>query len=244
MSNYQHERGWLDSDVWENAPYSEREAWSWMIGEASWKDSQKNIGGYPVMILRGQFSHSIRFMATKFQWSVGKVQRFLKKLLRWNMIKTDTATDTAQTIVTICNYNIYQTKRGKTDTATDTDTDTAPIQGRIQTRNPSIQSSQIKEDIYVALESYNLMAKDKNLPTALKLTAERKKKLKVILDEHGIDGWDNCIKKISLSKFLQGENGDRWRADFDFIIRNDKFLKIIEGAYDNNEKPVKKFTGF
>ena len=50
MSNYQHERGWLDSDVWGDAPYSEREAWSWMIGEANWKDGQKNIGGYPVMV--------------------------------------------------------------------------------------------------------------------------------------------------------------------------------------------------
>ena len=116
--------------------------------------------------------------------------------------------------------------------------------GAGQTRNPSIQSNPSNHIIDMSVESYNMMAKEKNLPNVVKLTPDRKKKLKAILDEHGIDGWNNCIKKISLSKFMQGENDTRWRVSFDFVIIENNFLKIIEGKYDNNEKPVKKFTGF
>lgn len=169
MSNYQHERGWLDSEVWGNAPYSEREAWSWLIGEANWKDGIRNISGAPIQLKRGQLTSSVRFMAQRFQWSVGKVQRFLRKLRSWNMIETSTATDTAQTVITICNYSIYQNKLGKSDTETDTATDTdmgtgagtAPIQGRVQTRNPSIPSSQ-----------YNIV--DANLENPKKTTIIKK----------------------------------------------------------------------
>lgn len=147
MSNYQHERGWLDSEVWGNAPYDERAAWSWMIGEANWKDEIKNISGHPVLIARGQFTASIRFMAQRFKWSTARVQRYMVKLRAWGMIKTDTQTDTAQNIITICNYNTYQGKRGKTDTATSTGSSTGsstgPIHPRAQTRSQSSQSSHI-----------------------------------------------------------------------------------------------------
>lgn len=141
MSNYQHERGWLDSEVWGDAPYSEREAWSWMIGEASFDKRVKNISGMPVKIERGQFSASIRFMSKKFKWSTGKVQRYLKKLQRWKMIEKQTETDTAQNIITICNYCKYQNKKGKSDTHTDTPPDTGAIHPRTQTRIPSNPSS-------------------------------------------------------------------------------------------------------
>lgn len=149
MSNYNHERGWLDSDVWGNAPYDERGSWSWMIGEANWKDSVRNISGKPVLIKRGQLTSSLRFMATKFKWSVGRVRRFLEKLRRWGMIETDTGSDTAQTVVTICNYNKYQSKTGTcveksgtpTDTGSDTEADTGPAHPRTQTRTPSTPST-------------------------------------------------------------------------------------------------------
>lgn len=160
MSNYRHERGWLDSEVWGDAPYSEREAWSWMIGEANWKPSIRNINGHPVMLDCGQFTASLRFMASKFQWSVGKLQRYLEKLRRWDMIKTDTATDTAQNIITICNYSLYQDIKKKRDTATDTvmDTDvgTDPIQGRVQTRNPSNPSKVLSKDNTIGDSDFQL----------------------------------------------------------------------------------------
>lgn len=145
MSNYQHERGWLDSEVWGDTPYSEREAWSWMIGEANWEAREKNISGLPVMLERGQFSHSLRFMATKFQWSKGKVERFLQKISVWNMIKICSKIETGQNIITICNYDKYQAKRGKSETHAGTGSGTEARHMRGQTINPSIPSNQLED---------------------------------------------------------------------------------------------------
>lgn len=112
MSFYQHERGWLDDAIWENEPYSKREAWSWMIGNAAWKDCLVSVKGQPVQMKRGSFTASLQFLANKWQWNKNKVDRFLTKLEKWQKIKIETAigtgSGTTQTVVTICNYDEIQ----------------------------------------------------------------------------------------------------------------------------------------
>lgn len=110
----------MDNKVFEDEPYTQRNAWEWMIGEAQWKDGICNVLGKPVFLKRGQFSDSIRFMAIKFKWSKSKVECFLNKLRTWSMIQTDNRT--GQLIITICNYSRYQdrqdTKQDAGSTAT------------------------------------------------------------------------------------------------------------------------------
>lgn len=147
MSNYQHERGWLDSEVWANAPYSEREAWSWMIGEAAWKNCAVNVKGHPVHVKRGSFTASLRFLAQKWQWKKDKVKRYLTRLEEWQMVKIETDSATGQTVVSVCNYEKYQNKKGSGETPNETGTRQgrdSPATGARQTRNPSNQSNQSK----------------------------------------------------------------------------------------------------
>lgn len=128
MSFYKMERGWQDSGIFEDAPFDERSAWAWMIGEANWKDKEKPLKGKRVKLERGQLSHSIRFMADKFKWSKDKVHRFLKKLELWDMIQTETAT--GQNIITICNYSKYQDDRDNVRDRNQTETATGARQER------------------------------------------------------------------------------------------------------------------
>lgn len=115
------ERGWQESDVFGKSPYSERDAWAWLVGAAEWEKNSKPtpIDGKPTILKRGELSHSLRFMAEKFGWSKDKVSRFIKKLVLWKMLKIETANETAQNVITICNYSKYQdnTKRKETVTA-------------------------------------------------------------------------------------------------------------------------------
>lgn len=106
MSWYRMERGWMDNGAFDREPYTQREAWQWMIEEANWKPCVVSVSGTPMSLKRGQFTSSIRFMADKFQWSTGRVSRFLNKLCVLTMIET--AVETGQTIITICNYSKYQ----------------------------------------------------------------------------------------------------------------------------------------
>lgn len=122
MSFVKMERGWLDSEMFSDAPYSERDAWAWMICEARFVEGVIAIKGKPVTIGRGQLYSSIRFMSEKFQWSKDRVSRYLERLKKWGAISVETAT--GQNLITISNYNDYQShKDAPKDTSKDSDKD-------------------------------------------------------------------------------------------------------------------------
>lgn len=106
MSFYKMERGWMESAMFKKSPFTDREAWCWMIEAARWQDGVVPVDGKPLSIKRGQLFVSVRFLASKFSWSKDRVNRFLKRLMRWSAITTDTAT--GQNLITICNYSKYQ----------------------------------------------------------------------------------------------------------------------------------------
>lgn len=81
-------------------------AWVWMLGEARWKQNKIMVSGKPVILERGQLSCSLRFMAKRLDMSVKGIRTFLDRLESDTMIDTDKGT--GQTIITICNYEIYQ----------------------------------------------------------------------------------------------------------------------------------------
>jgi hypothetical protein len=101
-----------------------------------------------------------------------------------------------------------------------------------------------------ALEIYNLAAKRVGWTQARKLTEPRRRQLKArLVDCGGIDGWRDAIAKAEASAFLTGKtapgNGhEGWRADLDFLLRQAKFLKLVEGAYDGRPvaAPAKGFN--
>ena len=65
--------------------------------------------------MRGQVAHSLRFMATAWQWREPRVRRFIGRLKRDAMI--DASADTGVTVITIRNYNKYQRVSLPTDAA-------------------------------------------------------------------------------------------------------------------------------
>jgi|GEM_PF-2071207 hypothetical protein len=120
-------RGILDHPiVGARKPFSRLEAWAWLLLEAAWKPRRVHMSNdrvHGVLELeRGQLSHSLRFMADKWGWSVKKLRRFLVWLETDQMITTQT--DTGQTLITICKYNDYQLQSASKETQTHTQRDT------------------------------------------------------------------------------------------------------------------------
>lgn len=123
------DRGVFDHPVLQSRePLSRREAWLWLLAEASWKERVKAVPGASVRLRRGQLSHSIRFMASAWRWDKAKVERFLQRLKTETMIET--ATETGQTVVTICNYDDYQRVSLPTKTANEAASEMGPRQHR------------------------------------------------------------------------------------------------------------------
>lgn len=85
------------------------------------------------------------------------------------------------------------------------------------------------------IEIYNFNCP--NLPQIQKLTEKRKKAINNFYKEFTEEQFIQICKKANKNSFLTGKNDRRWKADFDFIMRTDKAISILEGKYnDNNTK--------
>lgn len=187
----------MDSEVFEDAPYTEREAWEWMIAEAHWKEREKPLMGKRVKLKRGQFSHSLRFMAERFKWSKDKTARYLKKLELWDMVKTESAT--GQNIITICNYSKYQDD--KTAPAT------APATGARQERDKEEENQEIQEG-----EEEGGLFSEKELRQFRKQCpslSETEFKNQVTNCEIWITANGSRTPELTLSKWLQREESEK-----------------------------------
>ena len=95
-------------------------------------------------------------------------------------------------------------------------------------------------EIQMAVSLYNGTAKKLGLPLCQKLSDARKSKIRARLSEcGGLQGWQEAMNKLEESDFLRGENEKGWRADFEFILQQKSFNRLIEGGY-NNRKGIKK----
>jgi hypothetical protein len=120
---YAMSRGWLNHSIFgtrRQEPFCRAAAWCWLIEEAGYEQRRARVNGKIVELLRGQLSHSIRFMAEAWGWHRNRVSRFLGELSRESMIGTDGGT--GQLIITICNYDTYQAPIKKTGTERGTHT--------------------------------------------------------------------------------------------------------------------------
>lgn len=80
----------------------------------------------------------------------------------------------------------------------------------------------------------------KSLPKVLKLTDARKRNIKNRLKEFGNEALAEVFKKTNESDFLNARNGSNYKANIDFILNKTKFVRILEGQYDNKKKTSKK----
>ncbi len=103
-------RDWMANPVFRDEPFTEREAWIWIIESAVFKPARHRIDGRLITLERGQFALTIRGTAAAWGWSKTRVLSYLQRLAHYQMITTKTGTRrrTSKTILTVCNYKIYQ----------------------------------------------------------------------------------------------------------------------------------------
>src|SRR4051812_6232188 len=105
----------ISRDLWDHPffadePFTERQAWAWLIGAAAWRQLHTRGNAGPVLLERGEFSFSIRFLAERWQWSKSAVDRFLAKLEGARMMR-DSSRDKGRDgskVYFINKYNEYQ----------------------------------------------------------------------------------------------------------------------------------------
>ena len=82
------------------------------------------------------------------------------------------------------------------------------------------------------------------LPKVQKLTKKRETSIRKLIEEYGGEKVGEVLTLVSKSEFLNGKSTLGWRSDFDWILKPDNFIKILEGQYKNKEKPNKQDAKF
>lgn len=98
----------------------------------------------------------------------------------------------------------------------------------------SPKSSPIDYELFK--DTYNKFCS--SLPQIRMLSDKRKKAIKTFLKQLEFKDFEAACEKANESNFLTGVNDRAWKADFDFIIKVDKALGIIEGKYDDKIQQI------
>lgn len=75
-----------------------------------------------------------------------------------------------------------------------------------------------------------------NSVTKVVPTTERGKCLKARIADYGLDDVLKAIDLVKQSKFLQGNNDRDWKITFDWFVKPNNFIKVLEGNY-TDKKP-------
>lgn len=70
----------------------------------------------------------------------------------------------------------------------------------------------------------------------IKPASKRCQMLKGRIREYGMDDLLNAMDNIRHSDFLRGENKNGWMITFDWFVKPNNFLKVLEGNYNGDRK--------
>ena len=73
----------------------------------------------------------------------------------------------------------------------------------------------------------------KSYPKVRAMSENRRKAINARLRTHGVDAIKEVFEKAENSDFLKGRNNKNWSANFDWLMKDGNFCKVLDGNYDN-----------
>lgn len=130
-----------------------------------------------------------------------------------------------------------ESKDKNKETETETETSTLQASSKDAPSRDASLSPLSKEVEEICLE-WNKIAE---LPQCQKITPSRLKSIKARLGEpYFVANWKTALAKIKDSPFCCGDNERGWKASFDWFLKPDSCVKVMEGKYDKaTSQPTK-----
>lgn len=242
-----------EHQLWLEKPFSRGQAWVDLIMLANYKDGHIRRRGIKVAILRGEVGYSLREIADRWGWSLGKVQRYIDELKNDTQIDTrnDTKNLAVTSVIRLINYDRFQgddtENDTKNDTETGTKTGTKTSRRRVQSKEEEEEEERKEKDIPPSQQIIDLYHdKLPCLPRVVKLGDSLKAKISARWKEPGqgdLDWWAGYFDLVAQSDFLTGRKTD-FRASFDWLLGPINMSKVLNGAYANRpDAPRSQYGG-
>jgi len=116
----------IDNPYYFSEPFTRCQAWIDLILIANYKPGIFYKRGVRVDVIRGQIGYDSESLGKRWKWSRGKVLRFLNELEKDKQIVQHKTNIT--TLISIVNYDLYQTNGTADDTACNTADGTQIVQ--------------------------------------------------------------------------------------------------------------------
>lgn len=229
----------MDTPEWLAEPFTRAQAWVDLLLLANYETGFIRKRGVMIAVERGQVGYSEDALAARWKWSRGKVRRFLSELTRLSRIVRRISEKTVQKktsvsgLIQIINYDEYQAN--STENGTEDGRKTVQEQEEYKKNKKNILCPHPE-----IISLYNEILGGQ-LPTVrIKLwhnSASEKHLDARWCEDTGrqtLEYWRGLFIHIKENcPFLMGENKDKWKADFRWMVKKENFIKILEGKYEH-----------
>lgn len=186
----------LNSESWLKEPFTRGQAWIDLLMLTNFRPGHIRVAGERVDIDRGQCGWSTVRLAERWRWSRGKVIRYLNELeeVEQQIVQqTDASKNRRCKLITIVNYDTYQSGNGTTDNTPNDTTDSTTD----DTTDGTTDGTGYKKEKKVKKEKKNkelIMENPKiKFSEFVELTQEEYDKLVI---DFGEDFTKECIKQL------------------------------------------------
>jgi len=191
----------FDSDIFYNKPDKWFKIWFFIVSRVNYKDNStfkrgENLVTYYEIIERTKATKDQIYKAIKYF----KTERMI-----------DANKTTRGFIIKVLNYGIYQDIENYQD-------DSKTTARRQQDDTITKEGKEIKNKYISTYINYF----NEKFKTSYQVTSERVKKLTIRLKMFTLEEILKALDNLSKSEFHQGDNDRGWKADPDFLIRNDE----------------------
>lgn len=215
---------------------------------AGWMLNRLNLKGVPLQVFsiiygfsqdgEGSFTGSLQYLCDFTNASKNTILKALKELVDKKYITKSESTING---VRFCTYKtnapvVQKLNRGGAEIEPGGSAETAPGGG--SETAPNIKDldnkNNISKDIVNEIISlYHSICV--SFPSLRAVSDARKKKIRLLLEKYSLEDFRKVFENAEASSFLKGSDGG-WKASFDWMLKEDKFLNILEGNYADKGK--------
>ena len=235
-------RALLDKTIWINSTAEQKTILITLLLMANHEPNQWEWKGKKYTVKSGEFITSLEKIVAKCGKGI-TTQNVRSALKRFENLQFLTNESTKQNrLIKIENWGLYQDEENQPNKATNKEVtnDQQRINKEVTT-NKNDKNDKNDKNIFNNLSIDKLFVpliqKWNELPDAiskistLKKDTQRYKMLSQRINEYGSDKILEAIEKIKQSSFLLGQNKSGWTITFEWFVRPNNFVKVLEGNY-------------
>lgn len=243
------EQGWislyrdlLDKAIWQNSTPEQKTILITLLLMANHEPNQWEWKGKKYTVKSGEFITSLEKIVAKCGKGI-TTQNVRSALKRFEKLQFLTNESTKQNrLIKIENWRFYQGRENQPNKATNKEvTKTQQRPNKEVTTNNNDNNDNNDNNLFNNLSNDKLFVpliqKWNELPDAIakistmKKDTQRYKMLSQRINEYGSDKILEAIEKIKQSSFLLGQNKSGWTITFEWFVRPNNFVKVLEGNY-------------